>query len=55
MSTKAEGLKVKAMLAYKVGKKEISQEDWDNGVYIQPKLDGVRCIFQKDGAYSRIF
>jgi DNA ligase-1 len=46
-------LKVKAMLAYKVGKKDVSQEDWESGVYIQPKLDGVRCIFQKDGAYSR--
>jgi DNA ligase-1 len=22
-------------------------------VYIQPKLDGVRCLFTKDGAYSR--
>ena len=21
--------------------------------YIQPKLDGVRCVFTKDGAYSR--
>ena len=46
-------LKVKAMLAYKIGKKEISQKDWDDGVYLQPKLDGVRCLFQKDGAYSR--
>ena len=38
------------MLAYKVGKKEV---DWSEGVFIQPKLDGVRCIFTKDGAYSR--
>ena len=38
------------MLAYKVGKKEI---DWSEKTFIQPKLDGVRCIFTKDGAYSR--
>jgi ATP-dependent DNA ligase len=38
------------MLAYKVGKKEI---DWSAKNFIQPKLDGVRCIFTKDGAYSR--
>ena len=24
-----------------------------SGVMIQPKLDGIRCIFTKDGAYSR--
>jgi DNA ligase-1 len=41
---------IKPMLAYKVGKKEV---DWSEGVFIQPKLDGVRCIFTKDGAYSR--
>ena len=41
---------IKPMLAYKVGKKEI---DWDAKNFIQPKLDGVRCIFTKDGAYSR--
>jgi DNA ligase-1 len=23
-------------------------------LYIQPKLDGIRCIFTKDGAYSRV-
>jgi len=27
--------------------------DWSEPVYIQPKLDGVRCLFTKDGAYSR--
>jgi len=27
--------------------------DWSNGVYISPKMDGVRCIFQKNGATSR--
>lgn len=27
--------------------------DWTNGVYISPKLDGVRCVFTKDGCFSR--
>ena len=34
------------MLAHKVGKKEI---DWSAKNFIQPKLDGVRCMFTKDG------
>lgn len=43
------------MLAYKIGKKPI---DWSGKVYMQPKLDGVRCIIQlndkgKVYAYSR--
>jgi ATP-dependent DNA ligase len=38
------------MLAYKVGKKEV---DWSERVFMQPKLDGVRCVISKDGAYSR--
>ena len=41
---------IKPMLAYKVGKKEV---DWSEKVFVQPKLDGVRCIFTKDGAFSR--
>ena len=41
---------IKPMLAYKVGKKDV---DWSEKVFIQPKLDGVRCVFTKDGAYSR--
>jgi len=41
---------IKPMLAYKVGKKEV---DWSAKTFIQPKLDGVRCVFTKDGAYSR--
>jgi len=41
---------IKPMLAHKVGKKEI---DWSAKNFIQPKLDGVRCIFTKVGAYSR--
>jgi DNA ligase-1 len=38
------------MLAYKVGKKEVN---WSEKVFMQPKLDGVRCVISKDGAYSR--
>ena len=41
---------IKPMLAYKVDKKPVN---WSEKVFIQPKLDGVRCIFTKDGAYSR--
>ena len=41
---------IKPMLAHKVGNKEV---DWSAKNFIQPKLDGVRCIFTKDGAYSR--
>jgi DNA ligase-1 len=41
---------IKPMLAYKVDKKPV---DWSEKVFVQPKLDGVRCIFTKDGAYSR--
>ena len=33
------------MLAYKVGKKPV---DWSEKVYIQPKLDGVRCVITLD-------
>ncbi|MGB4734369.1 MAG: hypothetical protein WBH19_08370 [Candidatus Nanopelagicales bacterium] len=38
------------MLAQKVNTKPI---DWTKKVFVQPKLDGVRCLFTKDGAYSR--
>ena len=41
---------IKPMLAHKVGKKDI---DFYDKVFLQPKLDGVRCIFTKDGAFSR--
>ena len=27
--------------------------DWGQPVYMQAKLDGVRCIFTSDGAFSR--
>ena len=40
----------KAMLAHKFDDKRV---DWSQPVYIQPKLDGVRCLCTKDGAYSR--
>ena len=40
----------KPMLAHKY---DDSRVDWSQPVYIQPKLDGVRCLFTKDGAYSR--
>ena len=41
---------IKPMLAHKVNENKI---DFSDKVFIQPKLDGVRCIFTKDGAYSR--
>ena len=40
----------KPMLAHKY---DDSRVDWSKPVYIQPKLDGVRCLFTKYGAYSR--
>ena len=41
---------LKPMLAHKYDE---SRVDWSQPVYIQPKLDGVRCLFTKHGAYSR--
>ncbi len=41
---------IKPMLAHKLDESRI---DWAKPVYMQPKLDGVRCLFTKDGAYSR--
>jgi ATP-dependent DNA ligase len=41
---------IKPMLAHKF---DDSRVDWSQPVYIQPKLDGVRCLFTKDGAFSR--
>ena len=40
----------KPMLAHKF---DNSRVDWSLPVYIQPKLDGVRCLFTKQGAFSR--
>jgi len=39
------------MLAYKVGKKEINYRS--ETVFLQPKLDGVRCVITKEGCYTR--
>ena len=56
-------MKKKAMLAHPVGSFDrVTEEEWSNGLYIQPKLDGVRCLIQCTGdpetgfyitAYSR--
>jgi len=51
-------MKKKPMLAYPVSDKPI---DYDKPTFIQPKLDGVRCLIQREGgnmafvvkAYSR--
>ena len=42
----------KPMLAHKF---DINRVDYTkpDGYYIQPKLDGIRCLFTADGAYSR--
>jgi DNA ligase-1 len=39
---------IKPMLAHK-----FSEDKADFPGYLQPKLDGVRCVFTKDGAFSR--
>ena len=41
---------IKPMLAHKY---DDSRVDWSQPVYIQPKLDGVRCLLTKDGGFSR--
>ena len=41
---------IKPMLAHKLNENRI---DWAEPVYMQPKLDGVRCLFTKNGAFSR--
>ena len=47
-------MRYKPMLAYPVSDKPI---DYDKPVFLQPKLDGVRCLIQYDAgkvtAYSR--
>ena len=40
----------KPMLAHKFDDKRV---DWSQPVYIQPKLDGIRCVMKADGCYSR--
>lgn len=39
----------KPMLAHKFDK---SRVDWSQPVYIQAKLDGVRCLFTKNGVLT---
>lgn len=41
---------IKPMLAHKFDESRI---DWNDQVFLQPKLDGVRCLFTKYGAFSR--
>ncbi len=41
---------IQPMLAHKVNENKI---DFNELVFIQPKLDGVRCVFTQEGAYSR--
>ena len=36
---------IKPMLAYKVDAKPI---DWSEKVFMQPKLDGVRCVIKQN-------
>jgi ATP-dependent DNA ligase len=41
------------MLAQPVGDySRITKEEWESGLYIQPKLDGVRCMIQYDENYG---
>lgn len=28
--------------------------DWSKGVYISPKMDGLRCVINREGAFSRL-
>ena len=42
---KIEGMRKKPMLAYPVGDKPI---DYNQNVFMQPKLDGVRCLIQSE-------
>ena len=42
---------IKPMLAHKFSEDRINFKK--DTIYMQPKLDGVRCLFTKDGAFSR--
>jgi len=51
-------MRYKPMLAHPMKMDRITEEEWDEGLYVQPKLDGVRCTIQRDEdnvirAYSR--
>ena len=42
-------MKYKPMLAQPVGDySRITKKEWNDGLYIQPKLDGVRCVIQSE-------
>ena len=46
-------MRYKPMLAHQVGGFErITEEDWQEGLYSQPKLDGVRCLIQYGNGVS---
>ena len=48
-------MRKKAMLAHNVGDfTRIAEIEWQNGLYIQPKLDGVRCLIQYEPLGNRI-
>ena len=46
-------MRINPMLAYKYDKSKLDFSDPAGMPMIQPKLDGIRCIFTKNGAYSR--
>lgn len=41
------------MLAKKHGDTELTPQMFREGIYVQPKLDGIRGVFQRDEVYSR--
>jgi DNA ligase-1 len=43
---------ISPMLAHKWEDRS-DEINWKNGNYISPKMDGIRCIINKDGAFSR--
>ena len=45
MKTTMKTMRCKPMLAYPVSNKPI---DYSKPIFIQPKLDGVRCVIQYD-------
>ena len=48
-------MRYKPMLAHPVGGFErITEEDWREGLYSQPKLDGVRCLIQYEPLKNRV-
>ena len=48
-------MRYKPMLAHPVGGFElITEDDWREGLYSQPKLDGVRCLIQYEPLKNRV-